>query len=257
MGPSISIQDDFTPALIREFALSRRRPDLAKTLNDVMGFWLSFAMAKVTNADKGAMERAFKTAHRGRGLRVATGAKADMWRGTYAAAILAAAAKQHRAKSKRLQWTIDSLSGEIGQSDVKSAKTRLQNQLARARERQARRAAGVAKGQLFYDAVAAFAASTKSSGGYMKAGFIPALGKFRPKRMPGLATSRPPKLDSPPGSAASATVGRLEAMIVNEARGIVEMFPGAFNSSRPQVAEQIRKMIAQNLQERAARMQGQ
>jgi len=47
IATNFEVINEFNPALLRAFSESRLRPDIARAVNEVMKFWVSFAMNKM------------------------------------------------------------------------------------------------------------------------------------------------------------------------------------------------------------------
>jgi hypothetical protein len=219
------IQNDFSPALARAFSDSRLKPDLTKAINRIMGQWVSYAMAKIPKADQ--------TRIRSRLMAPATKAKFKVGK-------TRVTKTGRESKGKRYLELKDSLAAYVvWATNWKSKKF----------------PGGVRQlsTEQFYAAVGKYVGARQFSAGYLKSSLKPALNAFRARA--GQAERLPRYGKGQVGSAKLAQPA--EMILLAEVEGyveaILEVAPGAFADSLPEIEATVRQWIEENLAERAIR----
>ncbi len=233
IAPTISVKNEFSPALARAFSESRERPDLARAVNYIMQLWVSFAIDKIPAAQKSdirsrLMARATRTAYQ-LGLNKVVKIKKD---GTYRKMDMRYI-ELRQSLAAHIVWATN-YPGRAGTGQAYANKARTRN------------------AKDFYALVGSFVSHRQYSAGYLRSGLLPALNAFRVAQGKGeLPTFK--KKYGPPGSAIKAQPNDMVPMAQVEdlAKGILIKAPNAFSESLPEIEKQIEGYIADNLAKRA------
>ncbi len=220
MRLQISMQDEFSPALLRAFSDSRLRPDLARAVNLIMKMWVSFAIAKIPAAKKETIKSYLD----------APATRTKWRRGS-----IKARTKVRISQRPRYEMLRKSLAAHIvWVTNYKNAKAMT--------------------AEKFYATVGKYMGARQYSRGYLKSGLYPALNMFRAKLGQAERTARYTK-HGPPGEAKKAEKQESipTAEVENWAEGILKIAPEAFAQSLPEIEREVQKLIVQNLAERAQR----
>lgn len=218
MRLQISIQDEFSPALLRAFDDSRLRPDIVKAVNQIMKMWVSFAIAKIPAAKKDTIKSYLD----------APATRSKWRRGS-----IKARKKVRISQRPRYEMLRRSLAAHIvWATNYKGARDMT--------------------AEKFYATVGKYMGARQYSRGYLKSGLYPALNAFRARLGQSERTAR---YKRPAGEAKKAE--KQEAIPTAEvqdwAEGILKVAPEAFTASLPEITREVQKWIAQNLAERAER----
>jgi hypothetical protein len=221
ISTNFEVINEFNPALLRAFSESRLRPDIARAVNEVMKFWVSFAMNKMYPAQKAAIKSRLEAQ--------ATKAK-------YQVAQMRVTKTGRESKGKRYQMLKNSVAAYI----VWSTNWKYKGQSVR-----------TMTPDQFYAAVGRYIGARQFSVGYLRSGMRPALNTFR-------ARLGQPARDVKYRRGEVGTAKRADlneriptAEVENFAGGIIEKFPRAFLDALPEVEAEVQKWITRNLAERA------
>jgi hypothetical protein len=223
IATTFEVINEFNPALIRAYSESRIRPDLARATNQVMKFWVSFAMEKMYPAQRAAIKSRLEAQATRAKFRVATGGGPVKM------------GKRGENKSARYLLLKNSVAAYI----VWSTNWKWGGQPARTMDP-----------QRFYAAVGRYIGARQFSVGYLRSGMRPGLNTFRAKL--GLAARDVKYKRGEVGRAKEATPNERipTAEVENFAGGIIEKFPRAFLDALPQVEDEVNRWIVANLAKR-------
>lgn len=220
--PKIEITDTFSRALAEAFDESRLRPDIARTINRIMQQWVSYAMAKIPVAQRGAIKARLE----------APAARAKFQQG-----VRKVGARGRESASARYSMLKRSVAAYI---------------VWVTNYRRGGKPARQMSAQEFYATVGKFVGSRQFSAGHHRGGMRPALNTFR---VAGGQMARLPRYKNVPGTAKKAQEQALvpTAEVENYARAILQLAPNAFTDSLPEIERTVQEWIAKNLVERARR----
>jgi hypothetical protein len=221
ISTTFEVVNEFNPALLRAFSESRLRLDIARAVNEVMKFWVSFAMNKMYPAQRAAIKSRLEAQ--------ATKAK-------FQVAQRRVTKTGKESKAARYQMLKNSVAAYI----VWATNWKYKGQPAR-----------TMTPDQFYVAVGRYIAARQFSVGYLRSGMRPALNTFRARL--GQQARDVKYRRGEVGTAKRADLNERipTAEVENFAGGIIEKFPRAFIDALPEVEAEVQRWIVRNLAERA------